>query len=52
MIQMDKRRLRLFKPTSDQLKALAKGREKSALYRAGKKRHDENLRSGKGKKKP
>jgi hypothetical protein len=41
--------MRLFRPTPDQLTALSDGRKKSALYRAGKKRHDENLASGKKK---
>jgi hypothetical protein len=39
----------MFQPTPDQLAALADGRKKSVLYRAGKKRHDENLASGKKK---
>jgi hypothetical protein len=46
---MGRKRMRLFKPTGDQLTALANGRLKSPLYRAGKKRHDENLASGKRK---
>jgi hypothetical protein len=49
---MGKKRMRLFKPTPEQLAALAKGRQNSALYKEGKRLHDENLRRRKGKKKP
>jgi hypothetical protein len=45
--EMGRKRMRLFKPTAAQLAKLASGRLKSPLYRAGKKRHDENLASGK-----
>jgi hypothetical protein len=44
-----KKRMRLFKPTAAQLASLGAGRLKSPLYRAGKRRHDENLASGKKK---
>jgi hypothetical protein len=44
---MGRKRMRLFKPTAAQLAKLASGRLKSALYRAGKRRHDENLAFGK-----
>jgi hypothetical protein len=41
---MGKKRLRAFKPTQKQLKALKDGRERSMLYRAGRTRHEEKQR--------